>query len=108
MGYVTRYELKAQYHGAATPQAAILKLTHENEEAASVLAADGNSEESGKWYSHEEDLLAFSREHPHLLFTLNGWGEEPGDIWVKYFHNGKVQKEQASLTLAGFDPDKLK
>lgn len=108
MGYVTRYELKAQYHEAATPQAAILKLTQENGEAGYVLAADGNSEESGKWYEHEKDLLSFSRQHPHLLFTLNGWGEEAGDIWVKYFHNGKVQKEKASLTLPGFDPAKLK
>ncbi len=108
MSYITRFALKAEYHEAATPQAAIQSFTQTNEEAAYCLASDGSPNESGRWYDHEAHILAFSKLNPHLLFVLNGWGEEAGDIWVKYFHNGKVQEEKASLQLGGFDPAKLK
>jgi hypothetical protein len=65
-------------------------------------------EESSKWYEHEEDMKSVSKKFPDALFTLRGEGEEAGDVWVKYFRNGKMQVEKAEIKLAGFDPKKLK
>jgi hypothetical protein len=108
MGYATRYKLVARYAGAATPEAAIANLVNENEEAGFCLLENGESGERGKWYEHEEDLRSHSSKFPHLLFTLNGEGEESGDIWVKYFQDGKMQTEKAELRLGEFHPEKLK
>jgi len=58
-------------------------------------------EEGCKWYEHETDCLNLSRNFPTVLFTLYGDGENKGDIWLKYFYNGKVQTEKAIIT---FDP----
>src|SRR5881394_2305568 len=54
-----------------------------------------NLEESTKWYDHEADMKALSAEFPKVLFTLRGEGEESGDVWVKYFKNGKMQSSKA-------------
>jgi len=45
---------------------------------------------------------------PRVLLTLNGEGEESGDIWVKYYLNGKMQYEHSKIVLGPFDPSKLK
>lgn len=108
MGYSTRYTLSAEYHEAASPQEAIARMVTENKEAAYVLQPDGSPGENGKWYEHEGDMLALSRTYPHLLFTLEGQGEDPHDAWKKYFHDGKVQVEKATVTIAPFDPSKLR
>ncbi len=60
-----------------------------------------------KWYGHEKDMKAFSRHFPDLVFKLEGRGEEPGDLWVKYFKNGKMQRCHAKITFAPFDENKL-
>lgn len=63
--------------------------------------------EANKWYHHEEDMRAYSKKFPDVVFTINGEGEESGDVWVKYFKNGKMQKEVAEIQLAPFDEGKL-
>ncbi len=45
---------------------------------------------------------------PDILFQLNGAGEESGDIWVKYYKNGKSQESRLNIELDEFDPNKLK
>lgn len=60
-----------------------------------------------KWYNHEEDIREFSKEHPDVLFTLEGWGEEQGDIWRKYFKNGKYYQVKAEINYPEFDETKL-
>ena len=60
-----------------------------------------------KWYEHTQDMCRVSMEYPNVLFTLTGNGEEPEDMWVKYFMNGKVQIEKAVITYGKFDPKKL-
>ena len=44
-----------------------------------------------KWYEHEEDMIACSKEFPDLTFLLHGEGEESGDMWDEYFQNGKSE-----------------
>jgi hypothetical protein len=60
-----------------------------------------------KWYEHTEDMRNVSKKYPNVLFTLTGNGEEPEDMWVKYFMNGKVQIEKAVITYGKFDLKKL-
>ncbi len=42
-----------------------------------------------KWYDWQEDMEAFSKTRPDLVFRLEGIGEETGDFWCAYFKNGK-------------------
>lgn len=64
-------------------------------------------DDSCKWYEHEEDMKRISRQFPNVLFTLHGSGEESGDVWVKYFKDGKMQASKAEIKLAAFDPKQL-
>ena len=63
--------------------------------------------ESCKWYEHEADMREFSKRYPVVLFTLAGEGEEAGDLWKKYFKNGKMQIAKAVITYDDFDAKKL-
>lgn len=42
-----------------------------------------------KWYDHDKDVMKISVKHPELTIILDGKGEESGDIWRKFFRNGK-------------------
>lgn len=64
-------------------------------------------EEECKWYEHTEDMRNVSKKYRNVLFILTGNGEEPDDMWVKYFVNGKVQTEYAVITYGKFDSKKL-
>lgn len=67
---------------------------------------DGWSGEA-KWYDHEDDMLILSQRFPELLFELSGEGEESGDMWHKYFHNGAIQECYAEIVYPEFDPAKM-
>lgn len=64
-------------------------------------------EDQCKWYDHTKDMRKISEIYQNVIFSLYGNGEEDGDMWVKYFMNGKVQTEEAVITYADFDPKKL-
>lgn len=65
------------------------------------------SDDECKWYDHEEDMILLSQEFPNVLFKLHGEGEENGDIWDKYFMDGKMQYCPAKVQCAPFDRSKL-
>jgi hypothetical protein len=71
------------------------------------VCSDGTPSESCKWYDHEKEMRAFSKQFPNVLFTLEGQGEEAGDLWQKYFLNGKMQTAKAVISFEMFDPAKL-
>lgn len=103
MGYYTGYTLAIK-NGSND---LIDELREDYEDAAYALMSNGDSEQSCKWYDHEKHIKAFSLNHPEALFILNGEGEESGDIWVKYFKNGKMQKCKAKITFDEFNFEKL-
>ncbi len=42
-----------------------------------------------KWYDHITDMTKFSKKYPKFYFYFSNYGENPGDIWISLFHNGK-------------------
>lgn len=102
MGYYTRYWLKWDKADDKLC-AAIAAFSSED-----ALNADGSSNGSVKWYNHEADMKALSYKFPGVLFTLFGEGEESGDIWKKYFQDGKMQFCKAVIDFPKFDAKLLK
>ena len=80
-------------------------LFRQNSEA--KYALDDGSKKA-KWYTHEDDLKDFSKRHQDYLFILSGDGDESGDMWIKYFKNGKMQFCPVIITFDEFDERKLK
>ena len=71
---------------------------------------DESLEQGGvKWYDFDTDMLAVSEQFPSLIFTLNGNGEESGDVWRLYYKNGKVQRDavRVEVIYEPFDEAKL-
>lgn len=62
---------------------------------------------NSKWYYHVPDMVEVSKKWPDVLFTLEGIGEESGDMWRKYFKNGKVQICPAVITYPQFDESEM-
>jgi len=83
---------------------AIKEAKDENPDNFYAIDPDGGRTEACKWYEHEKDMAEFSRKFPKVLFTLKGEGEESGDIWAKYFVNGKMQVEKARVIFGEFNP----
>ncbi len=69
----------------------------EHEDMSYALGRDGSTNDSCKWYDHQEDLAAMSAEIPHVLFHLKGEGESAGDIWDAFALDGQVQKHAAKV-----------
>ena len=68
-----------------------------------IQAVSGYSDlfcgESCKWYEHENDMLAYSKNNPSVQLTVSGEGEESGDVWVKWFKGGKMQAWKLEINL---------
>lgn len=62
--------------------------------------------DTAKWYRWSEDMAQVSSRYPHLLFWLEGEGEESGDIWKAWARNGKVVTAQAKIVFDEPDLDK--
>lgn len=62
-----------------------------------AIGCDGGGGDSCKWYQHADDMEAISLAFPEVLFQLSGNGEESGDIWRKYYFNGKEQVAKANI-----------
>ena len=104
MGYYTRHELSIPSGSDDLIEA----FRGVSEEASYALLSNGDSDESCKWYRHQDELKSFSLLHPEALFKLSGEGEESGDIWVEYYQNGKMQLCKAKIVFDSFNEELLK
>ncbi|WP_010495024.1 hypothetical protein [Paenibacillus elgii] len=100
MGYYTRYEIEI------APDSNEVRQAIEDDDT--LAYAIGRCSDECKWYDHESDMRAFSERFPDVLFTLSGEGEDNGDLWRKYFRNGKMQHCPAQITYEPFDESKLR
>ena len=67
-------------------------------------AIDIALQEEMKWYESDADMRQLSNEFPEVEFTLDGEGEESGDIWRAYYKGGKSQYTDAHVS---FDPPEI-
>lgn len=106
MGYYTRFEIKTN-----EPKVMAELLEKEigsyGETFDYLFDNNGDSYDCYKWYDHETDMKEVSKEFPGVLFTLKGEGEAAGDLWLKYFKDGKIQRCHAKITFDEFDESKL-
>lgn len=61
-----------------------------------------------KWYDYDEDMRKLSTMFPDVLMTLDGAGEESGDIWRNYYKNGKCQNAYANIVYDEFNEASLR
>jgi hypothetical protein len=105
MGYYTKFEL----HAVDVKTGSLITMAEEEAIAKSLWYLTGGSDrytpksiegcldEQMKWYDHEEDMAALSKEFPNILFVLDGVGEEFPDAWRKWFYNGTVEASYAEV-----------
>jgi len=84
MGYKTYHELENDATGETAER---LKARIESEEE--LARAIGEDHEWAKWYDHDRDMLALSKEFPDVTFILSGEGEESPDFWKTKYKDGK-------------------
>jgi hypothetical protein len=109
MGYYTSFDLKI-HEGDRKIQDILEELCGEGnyEYLDFALTEDGDTCESCKWYDHETDMREISEQYPDVTFVLSGEGEEAGDLWKKYFRNGKMHACSVFITYEAFDEAKLR
>ena len=64
--------------------------------------------DSCKWYEHNDDMKKVSKKHPDVVFILDGEGEESGDVWRKFYKNGKVAVWRPHIEPPEYTPDVFK
>jgi len=80
MGYYTNYEITTDK---------VLPDDFEDKFEEITDYAFGYGEFGAKWYDYKADMKEISKIYPDILFTVEGEGEESGDIWRHYFKNGE-------------------
>ena len=60
-----------------------------------------------KWYEYHEEMIKLSKQFPETVFCLYGEGEEGGDMWHRYYKNGKSQYCPAKIVFDEYDEHKL-
>ena len=105
MGYYTKFELHAVdvetgYPITTMEEDAIAKRLWQlvgGSDRYTPKGIENCLDEEMKWYDHEADMTALSKEFPNILFVLDGVGEEFPDAWRKWFYNGAVEASYAEV-----------
>jgi len=97
MGYYTNYTVETDSDSRQAAIDAAADLIERSKYGVDLTGAT-NFEVEAKWYEWEEDVSAVSKDHPGVIFYIYGKGEESGDIWKAWAHNGTVFQSQAEMT----------
>jgi hypothetical protein len=82
-------------------------VTDYKAEIAEISGYSDPFDDNIKWYSHQKDMREYSKRHPKTVFELTGTGEEPDDMWIEYYLNGKMQRTVAKIIFDDYDQNKL-
>lgn len=111
MGYNTLYEFRAlevgRSEGELIEEISSAEEVWKQESKRSSCFEFAFGGDRCTWYDHEVDMGSVSRRHPHLVFVLDGYGEDGEDRWRKYFFRGKKLLEQRAEMPAPADQDVL-
>lgn len=109
MGYSTSYKIKMINGELAPFETEAMSRGYFNLEQLIAKEFDGYNpfNEACKWYDHDNDMTRFSKKHPEALFELSGEGEESGDVWRKYYKNGKSASIIPTVVWPTFDESML-
>jgi len=112
MGYYTNYTLNAD--GFDDKEAAeffefkLLKLSqYSGWEVNIEKTVSGYSVEAAindvKWYDWQSNLEQLTEQYPQITITVDGVGEEPGDIWRARVQNGETKRAKATISFPELD-----
>jgi hypothetical protein len=107
MGYYTKFTLMV-HKGNADIKQVIIGGAGMDAYFDRAFDDEGDGEDPCTWDNHEETIKKVSKLFPETVLALYGEGEENGDIWYKYFLNGKMQYCPATISFEDFDETKLK
>ena len=102
MGYYTQHTLRVIGVSEQRALEIIGLLREQNDSARYAIRADGTTEEEQKWYDCQADLSKFSEAYPGILFEMEMWGEEKGDISKMYVKDGKSYIASAQIVFPAF------
>jgi hypothetical protein len=110
MGYYTNFKISIHKNEKQTANdLEVFQLMLEREtDGYTFDNYGGKLSTNGKWYDFDENMAAVSKKFPHITFLLEGEGEEAGDLWKRYYKNGKRQECPARIVYDEFDESKLK
>lgn len=109
MGYRAYHNLTIEVgtSGADNPNEELIisQLCEEYEGARDSMDEDGTAINDTSW-QFEEDMRAFSKKHPDVLFCMSTEGSE-GDYTKTYFKDGKTQECYGEIVYPDYDESKL-
>lgn len=105
MGYYTNFDVQALSESPQAAEEAAHALVQQSKYSADMTGRSEFSIYEAKWYDWEKDVQVTSKLHPGVVFVIEGNGEESGDIWKAWAHNGEVHKSEATISFT--EPDWL-
>ena len=84
MGYYTNYTLSAQNANGKESE-----IEERIKDISGYTGLSFDSIYNCKWYNRFKDMEAVSKEFPDVTLSLEGDGEEQGDVWKAIFKDGK-------------------
>lgn len=106
MSYVTLYNLDVTCGDDGDWMEIISRIRAGSDDARLAIEADGGPDNEVAWDDHEEEIAEVSKSFPDAVLSLYGEGQD-GDLWVKHFQDGRVQRGWAEIVYAEFDSSKL-
>jgi hypothetical protein len=106
MGYYTAFNL----HVNRPNHEEIIKDFRETCHGANVaLTENGYTNSEISWWDCEDDLKAFSKKYPRVMFTMFGNGSDAGgDYWKLYVKNGKSYMTSGEITYPKYNAKMMK